>query len=144
MRKSELRSIIREEMINILSESVQPRQMVNEMASLYRVVGDPEKSKQVIKLLKDRVPQKGTAMEILDALEKEGEADLYKLKAAKSERIGKEIPIQAYNTTDLKQILENPAVSKYIEKGDSPSTGRRGRQARSAESLDDLLAKSGL
>ena len=139
MKKSELRSIIREEMINILTESTQPKQIVNEMASYYKVIGEPEKTKQVIQLLKQRVPVKGTAMEVLDALEKEGEADLYKLKAAKSERTGKEIPIQAYNTMDLKQILENPAVSKYIEKGDSPSTGRRGRLYISDHSVNFFL-----
>lgn len=139
MKKSELRSLIREEITGILKED---KQVINEMATFYKIIGDPEKSKQVVKLLKNRVTPKGTAMEVLDALERDGEADLYKLKAARSERLGKDFPIQAYNTQDLKAILENPTVAKYIAPSKSPSTpGGQGGAKKDINSLEDELAK---
>ena len=63
MKKSELRSIIREEMINILSESTQPKQMVNEMASFYKVTGDEDEAKEVIGSVKKQLGLRpGTAI----------------------------------------------------------------------------------
>ena len=139
--------MVKEELKTILLEEQASKQVLNEMATFYKVKGDPEKSKQVVKLLKGRVAPKSTAMEVLDALEQTGEADLYLLKKAREERLGKEIPIQAYNTQDLKAILENPAVEKYVEKAKSPSTpgGKGGRKpGESLESIEDFLKSKGL
>jgi len=148
MKKSELRSLIREGIREELS-SKQPKQIISEMATFYKIKGDPEKSKQVVKLLKGRVPAKSTAFEVLDALETTGEADLYLLKKAKEARVGKPLPIQAYNTQDLKAILENPAVEKYVEKGMSKNTDKgqsRGATAdgKTPQSIEDFLKAQGL
>lgn len=146
MKKSEFRQLVKEELRTIILEEKAPKQVLNEMATFYKIKGDPEKSKQVVKLLKGRVAPKSTAMEVLDALEQNGEADLYILKKAREAKLGKEIPIQAYNTQDLKAILENPAVEKYVEKSKSPSTpgGTGGRKAANVDSIEDFLAAQGL
>ena len=144
MKRSQLRSMIKEEMISILKESAQPKEVISEMATFYKVTGDPEKSKQLVTLLKGRVPAKSTAYEVLDALEKDGQADLYKLKAEREKRIEKPVAIQQYNTQDLKALLENPAVEKYISASKSPSVPGGNKLKTDVGSLEDFLKSNGL
>ena len=121
MRKSELRSIIREEMINILSESVQPKQMVNEMASFYKVVGDEEEAKEVVGSVKKQLGLKpGSAIyNILDKLETEGQVDFRAL----ANETGKDIA--TWNNPKVRDLLDKKLVD-YVIGSSSPSNVKGG------------------
>ena len=121
MKKSELRSIIREEMINILSESTQPKQMVNEMASFYKVTGDEDEAKEVIGSVKKQLGLRpGTAIyTILDKLENEGQVDFRAL----ANETGKDIA--TWNNPKVRDLLDKKLID-YVAGSSSPSNVKGG------------------
>jgi hypothetical protein len=108
-------------------DDLEENEMLDEMASFYKVTDDSPEAKEAIAAKKAKFRPGSAMYNTLDALEKEGEADYKEFKKA---TISPENPqgkdIATWNNPKSREVLEKD-LAQYIAASSSPSAQRTGR-----------------
>jgi hypothetical protein len=110
-------------------DDLEENEMLDEMASFYKVTDDSPEAKEAIAAKKAKFRPGSAMYNTLDALEKEGEADYKEFKKA---TISPENPqgkdIATWNNPKSREVLETD-LAQYIAASSSPTAVRTGRPA---------------